>query len=221
MALTEKRRGEGAEESGGWRRMAGTATRRMQKELREVTSSNEARAMGLKLTANEGNLQSVVGEVRGPPDTPFADGIYKIAITIPDTFPFDPPQAKFATKIWHPNVSSATGLICLDILKNGEGGRWTPSMSLRSVLVSIIALLNSPEPNDPQDAVVASQMLNRNDIYKATARTWAQEYANAPGNIETLHRNAIESLVSINIDRSRALTNLSICDWDVDKARVY
>ena len=32
-------------------------------------------------------------------------------------YPFEPPKVKFKTKVWHPNVSSQTGAICLDILK--------------------------------------------------------------------------------------------------------
>ena len=63
-------------------------------------------------------------------------------------------QVKFVTKIWHPNISSVTGAICLDILKD----QWAAAMTLRTVLLSLQALLADAEPDDPQDAVVAKQV---------------------------------------------------------------
>lgn len=69
------------------------------------------------------------------------------------------------TRIWHPNVSSQTGLICLDILDK----QWAASLTLRTVLLSVQSLLCTPEPKDPQDAVVAKQYMSKQNVWKVTA----------------------------------------------------
>lgn len=80
---------------------------------------------------------------------------------------------KFATKIWHPNISSDSGAICLDILKN----EWSPALTIRTALISLQALLSAPEPDDPQDAVVAKQYKEKHEEYKQTAKFWTETYA--------------------------------------------
>lgn len=86
------------------------------------------------------------GEIAGPPDTPYEKGTFLLEIHVPETYPFNPPKVKFITKIWHPNISSVTGAICLDILKDN----WAAAMTLRTVLLSLQALLAAAEPDDPQ-----------------------------------------------------------------------
>lgn len=54
----------------------------------------------------------------------------------------------------HPNISSQNGAICLDILKD----QWSPALTLKTALLSVQALLSAPQPDDPQDAVVAQQV---------------------------------------------------------------
>ena len=50
-------------------------------------------------------------------------------------------------------------------------------MSLRTVLLSLQALLAAAEPDDPQDAVVAKQYKEEQDIFRRTAKHWANVYA--------------------------------------------
>ena len=95
---------------------------------------------------------------------------------IPDSYPFQPVKMKFLTKVYHPNVSSASGAICLDILKDA----WSPVLTLKSTLISLQSLLCSPEPNDPQDAEVAKHYMTSRSSFDETARFWAQTYASAP-----------------------------------------
>ncbi|KAL0059829.1 Ubiquitin-conjugating enzyme E2 1 [Marasmius tenuissimus] len=84
---------------------------------------------------------------------------------------------KFITKVYHPNVSSASGAICLDILKDA----WSPVLTLKSTLISLQSLLCSPEPNDPQDAEVAKHYTTSKASFDDTARYWTHIYAGGPG----------------------------------------
>lgn len=55
-----------------------------------------------------------------------------------------PPKVRFLTRIYHPNIDKL-GRICLDILKD----KWSPALQIRTVLLSIQALLSAPNPDDP------------------------------------------------------------------------
>jgi ubiquitin-conjugating enzyme (huntingtin interacting protein 2) len=95
---------------------------------------------------------------------------------------------KFITKVYHPNVSSASGAICLDILKDA----WSPVLTLKSTLISLQSLLCSPEPNDPQDAEVAKHYMTSRTSFEDTARYWTHVYAGGPvppsGQSAAVHR---------------------------------
>ena len=89
-----------------------------------------------------------------------------------DQYPFAPPRMRFATKVWHPNISSASGAICLDILRDA----WSPALTLKTALLSLQSLLASPVPDDPQDAVVAKQYLADHEEWARTAKMWTGEF---------------------------------------------
>ena len=145
--------------------------RRIAKELEECGQDTQS-GVSLQLV-NETDLTHLNGFFKGPPGTPYEGGLFQIDINIPNEYPFKPPQMKFATKIYHPNISSVTGAICLDILKDA----WTPILTLKSSLISLQSLLQSPEPNDPQDAEVAKHYLTNKKGFEETATYWTKIYA--------------------------------------------
>ncbi|KAK1422403.1 hypothetical protein QVD17_25500 [Tagetes erecta] len=144
---------------------------RVQKELQEC--NRDINLSGISVNPKSDNLINLIGTIPGPIGTPYEGGTFKIDIDLPDAYPFEPPKMKFATKVWHPNISSQSGAICLDILKD----QWSPALTLKTALLSIQALLSTPEPDDPQDAVVAKQYLTNYQLFASTARYWTETYA--------------------------------------------
>lgn len=68
----------------------------------------------------------------------------------------EPPQLKFLTQIYHPNIDNSTGLICLDLLKLPPHGKWRPVISLSLILTAVQQLLGDPNPQDPLDAAIVN-----------------------------------------------------------------
>lgn len=68
------------------------------------------------------------------------------------------------------------GAICLDIL----GTAWSPVGTIKTALLAIRMLLESPNPKDPQDAQVAKMLIENPKLFARTAHDWAVKYAGAP-----------------------------------------
>lgn len=149
--------------------------KRIMKEMQAVRDDPAAK-INLEFVS-ESDIHHLKGSFLGPPGTPYEGGIFVVDIEVPMEYPFKPPKMKFDTKVYHPNVSSVTGAICLDILKNA----WSPVITLKSALISLQALLQSPEPNDPQDAEVAQHYLRDRESFNKTAAFWTKLYASASG----------------------------------------
>jgi hypothetical protein len=73
------------------------------------------------------------------------------------------------------------GAICLDTL----GSAWSPVLTIKSALLSLQSLLSTPEPKDPQDAEVATMLMNHPEQFDRVAREWSVKYASAPQRILT------------------------------------
>ncbi|XP_077302078.1 ubiquitin conjugating enzyme 4 [Arctopsyche grandis] len=192
------------------------AVRRIKKEVKEAMKSEELVGCPIKIEVLNDFWMTLKGEITGPPETPYEGGKFILNFEIPESYPFDPPKVKFITHIWHPNISSATGAICLDILKD----QWAAAMTLRTVLLSLQALLSSPEPDDPQDAVVANQYKNNNVLFQMTARQWTHLYAGGPDN-NPYFDEKLRKLADLGVSDTIALVALSSNEWDLEKATEY
>jgi len=150
---------------------------RLRRVNKEIADCKNDKTSNVKLDLVDNSPYHLIGSFKGPEGTPYEGGHFDVDIVIPESYPFQPVKMKFITKVYHPNVSSASGAICLDILKDA----WSPVLTLKSTLISLQSLLCSPEPNDPQDAEVAKHFMTSKSSFNDTARYWTQIYAGGLG----------------------------------------
>ncbi|KAF6801199.1 ubiquitin-conjugating enzyme [Colletotrichum musicola] len=155
--------------------MATSKERRIAKELMDIRADKDSSGV-YAAPIDENNLLHLKGSFPAPPDTPYAGGHFQVDIKIPDSYPFKSPIIKFDTKVWHPNISSQTGAICLDTLGSG----WSPVQTIKTALLSLRMLLEFPNPKDPQDAEVAKMMNDNPEGFARKAHEWAVKHAGAP-----------------------------------------
>jgi ubiquitin-protein ligase len=153
--------------------MSVIASKRLLKEYRDVVNSQELLKNRITISLiDESDFTKWKATIIGDDETPYKDGIFNLEITIPLTYPFKPPLVKFITKVFHPNINSQ-GTICLDILKD----KWSSSLTLDKLLLSIQALLVCPNPDDPLDATAADMYKNNREKYNDTVRKYVVDYA--------------------------------------------
>ncbi|PPQ73420.1 hypothetical protein CVT26_015771 [Gymnopilus dilepis] len=150
---------------------------RLRRVNKEIADCKNDKTSQIKIELIDESPFHLKGSFPGPEGTPYEGGNFEVDIVIPESYPFQPVKMKFITKVYHPNVSSASGAICLDILKDA----WSPVLTLKSTLISLQSLLCSPEPNDPQDAEVAKHYMTSKSSFDDTATYWTQIYAGGPG----------------------------------------
>jgi len=180
---------------------------RLRKELVECKKDSKLTGVTVEMIHD---FKELVGTIQGPPDSPYEGGIFKINILIPASYPFEPPKMKFKTKIWHPNISSQTGAICLDILKDN----WSPALTLKTALLSVQALLTAAEPDDPQDAQVARQYKTDYKGYCRKAKFWTESYATG----KEPYQAQLKQLINMGIAKDKAMKALTECDGSVEAA---
>jgi ubiquitin-protein ligase len=143
--------------------------RRIYKEYEELQKANETE-LGVKMVGD--NIHKWKAFIKGPTGTPYDGAIFKFNIEFPTDYPLKPPKLHFTTPVWHPNFDEDSGSICLDILKS----EWSPALSVHKVLISVISLLNDPNPHSPLNGLAAQQYMSRPAEFAKAVKDWVAKH---------------------------------------------
>ena len=167
--------------------MSSQRLKRIEKHLKEIEKEEENDTLEEKgiISAgpiDESDMFKWMLIIKGPKDTPYESGIFKIEIEFPKDYPFKPPSIHFITKIFHMNIHS-DGEICRHSF-NFIKSCWSTDIFLIEIITEIINLLKFPVFDGckllgyPQDLVdkCFDNYWNR-EYYNAIAKEWTEKYA--------------------------------------------
>jgi ubiquitin-conjugating enzyme E2 D/E len=118
-----------------------------------------------------------IGWIDGPQDTPYVGGRFHFTIDFPSGYPFKPPEVRFNTPVYHPNISME-GEICMDILHS----QWSPALTIRGLLISLCSLLTDPNSEHGLNKDALKLYRTNPEKYNETVREWTREYAMGSNN---------------------------------------
>jgi len=150
------------------------ALRRLSSELGEIASAGTFIMTPINFGDSLFEWQVILPGTEG---TPYESGEFILDVSIPERYPMEPPRITFRTPIYHPNIS-ASGKICLNILKSGD---WSPLATLNLVFMSIQTLLSEPNPEDPLNIAAAEHLIKDKISFNQAARLKTLKFAMGDG----------------------------------------
>eukprot|EP00954_Amorphochlora_amoebiformis_P005561 439272-Amorphochlora_amoeboformis.AAC.2 len=161
----------------------------------------------------EDRMDQLEAQIRGPEDSPYEAGVFKLLLDIPNRYPFEPPKVKFITPIYHPNIDNG-GRICLDTLKMPPKGSWSPSINISTVLTTVRLLMANPNPKDGLMADITQQYTNDRQTFDITAKQWTAKYACRDKPTATVKMDAQEGKKDNNLSRTEPGTRVDVENHD-------
>ena len=149
----------------------------LKKQLADLNKSSDLGfSVGL---VNENDYYKWTVLFQGPEDTIFEGGFFKAILTFPEDFPQSPPEMKFVSEMFHPNIYKE-GRVCISILHNPGfdqfnsqeriDEKWRPSLGVEQIVISVISMLNDPNCDSPANIDASVMFKNNRKEYERIVR---------------------------------------------------
>ncbi|RKP29661.1 hypothetical protein METBISCDRAFT_18123 [Metschnikowia bicuspidata] len=160
-----------------------SSRKRMDKDVMELMMSNHV------VELIHDSVQQFHVIFRGPGDTPYAGGQWRIHVELPDQYPLKSPSIGFINKIYHPNIDESSGSVCLDVINQ----TWSPMFGLLNIFENFLPhLLRYGNPSDPLNTEASNLMTKDLPKYTEVVKEYVRRYA--------LERLVKESVVNLEAD---------------------
>ena len=143
--------------------------KRLLKDVADIMK-NSLTKEGIYYIHDEENIMKGYAFIVGPDDTPYENGIFLFNFDFPVNYPYSPPKLTYLTNDGHtrfnPNLYRS-GKVCLSILNTWKGEQWTSCQTIRSVLLTLVTVLNdTPLLNEPGISKLHKDFSKYNDFIK-------------------------------------------------------
>lgn len=127
-----------------------------------------------QVTLVNGKMSEFFVRFKGPAETPFAKGVWKIHVELPEQFPYKSPSIGFMNKIFHPNIDEMSGSVCLDVINQ----TWSPMFELINIFeIFLPQLLRYPNPADPLNGEAAALLMRDPKAYAKKVESYVERFA--------------------------------------------
>ncbi|ORY43252.1 ubiquitin-conjugating enzyme/RWD-like protein [Leucosporidium creatinivorum] len=127
-----------------------------------------------EVTLVNDNMQEFYVRFHGPTETPFAGGVWKIHVELPDGYPYKSPSIGFMNKIFHPNIDELSGSVCLDVINQ----TWSPMFDMINIFeVFLPQLLRYPNAADPLNGEAAALLMRDAKAYDVKVKEYVTRFA--------------------------------------------
>lgn len=111
-------------------------------------------------------------ELVSPEESVYEGVTFSIDIIFGDEYPYKPPTVRFASKIFHPNVTFK-GEICKEALGLDT---WSVASTVRMFIPTLRNFLLEPDVSNPLNPEATVEYAKGMETYKSTVKRWLQTY---------------------------------------------